>query len=198
MENHYDLKQTLRLICLSHAYQSEAETFNKAPQESGYVFNGPRPKRMSAEEFTDAVWQICGTAPEKFDAPVKREASDSSVMVRAALLKSDLLMRTLGRPNREQIVSTRPDDLTTLEAMDLNNGAILDERLAAGAKSLLKKNFPNSAALASYVWKSALGRGPTRDELQLSLSLLGPKPDPTATQDFLWGIFMLPEFQIIR
>ena len=103
MENHYDLKKTLRLICLSQAYQSKAESFEEAPQESKYVFRGPRPKRMSAEEFTDAIWQICGTAPAKFDAPVKRVTGTGPMMVRAALLKSDLLMRTLGRPNREQI-----------------------------------------------------------------------------------------------
>ncbi len=198
MENQYDLKKTLRLICLSQAYQSKAESFEEAPQESKYVFRGPRPKRMSAEEFTDAIWQICGTAPAKFDAPVKRVTGSGPMMVRAALLKSDLLMRTLGRPNREQIVSTRPTDLTTLEAMDLNNGAILNDRLAEGAAALLKRNFKSAGELANYVWRSSLCRNPTAEELRLSLALLGPKPDAAATQDFLWGVFMLPEFQIIR
>jgi hypothetical protein len=365
-ENHQDLKQTLRLICLSQAYQSKSESFEEAPREMNYIYQGPRPKRLTAEEFTDAIWQICGTAPGKIDAPVKRQAAapgpaisqvpkwiwsdqgpvaagrkltlrkrfklsqtpdlaasvvsadnrfelyvngqkagkgtdwekptsidlrdllvkgdnefllavtnegkgpppaagvfhamlkqgpnwaelvsdatwewtaavpDSSgrfasepndwmpaveiapqardsasklisaqlgpmvspqSMVRAALLKSDLLMRTLGRPNREQIVSTRPSDLATLEAMDLNNGKILDDRLAEGARSLLEKHPGSSAALATYVWMAALSRNPTPQELQLAVSLLGDKPDATAIQDFLWGIFMLPEFQIIR
>ena len=196
-ENHYDLKQTLRLICLSEAYQSKAESFDSAPRESEYVYQGPRPKRLTAEELTDAIWQICGTAPAKFDAPVPREAGGKP-MVRASLMKSDLLMRTLGRPNREQIVSTRPDDLTTLEAMDLNNGEILDKRLAKGAKALLGRKFPSSSEFASHVWLAALSREPTTEELDLSVSLLGGKPDVTSTQDFLWSIFMLPEFQIIR
>ena len=34
-------------------------------------------------------------------------------------------MRSLGRPLREQIVSMRPTDLTTLEAVDLANGPTL-------------------------------------------------------------------------
>ncbi len=119
-------------------------------------------------------------------------------MVRASLLKSDLLMRTLGRPNREQIVTTRPDDLTTLEAMDLNNGTILDERLSVGAKALLAKHPGSSSELATYVWRSALSRDPTPAEMDLILSLLGPKPDVAATQDFLWSVLMMPEFQIIR
>ncbi len=96
-------------------------------------------------------------------------------------------MRTLGRPNREQIVSTRPNDLTTLEAMDLNNGAILDKRLADGARSLLARKFDSSAALATYVWQAALSREPTPDELQLAVSLLGDKPETAATQDLLLG-----------
>ncbi len=194
-ENHQDLKQTLRLICLSQAYQSKSESFREAPLESNYRYQGPRPKRLTAEEFTDAVWQICGTAPQKIDAPVKR---NSTTMVRASLMKADLLMRTLGRPNREQIVTTRPSDLATLEAMDLNNGAILDQRLSQGAQALSARKFENSTALATYVWRAALSRDPTKDELELALSELGTKPQVGAIQDFLWGIFMLPEFQIIR
>lgn len=198
-ENRHDLKQTLRLICLSKAYQSKSESFEEAPQESNYVYQGPRAKRLTAEEFVDAIWQICDTAPQKIDAPVKRDASvNPQPMVRAALLKSDLLMRTLGRPNREQIVSTRPNELATLEAMDLNNGAILDKRLAEGAANLLEKYQGTSADLATYVWRAALSRDPSRDELQLAVSMLGKKPGVAAIQDFLWGVFMLPEFQIVR
>ncbi len=198
-ENHQDLKQTLRLICLSEAYQSKSESFHEAPQETNYVYQGPRPKRLTAEEFTDAIWQICGTAPKKADAPVARAPDVSPPpMVRASLMKSDLLMRTLGRPNREQIVTTRPNDLATLEAMDLNNGQILDQRLAEGAQSVLGRNFKSPVELATYVWRSALARDPTKEELELAVSLLGEKPQIGTVQDFLWGIFMLPEFQIVR
>lgn len=364
-DHRYDLKQTLRLICSSQAYQSRSESFDAAPDETRYRYRGPRPKRLSAEEFTDAIWQICGTAPRKFDAPVKRPTSagprlagqaawiwsdpqpaavgaqlvfrkrfelpaaperaaialtadnefdlfingrkaasgtewqkpvaipatslfragvneillvvrnggsgpnlaaavfhafaehggrvtevvsDPSwewsakvpdgdgrfrggiprwqpgvamnaatwgglerqfpellaqevapqAMVRASLLKSDLLMRTLGRPNREQIVSARPNDLTTLEAMDLNNGAILDRRLAEGAEALQRRGFESTDALISYVWRAALSREPQPAERELAQTLLGSRPTPQAVQDFLWSVIMLPEFQIIR
>jgi hypothetical protein len=197
VENRHDLKQTLRLICLSAAYQSKSEIYQEQPRETNYVYQGPRPKRLTAEELTDAIWQICGTAPAKFDAPVTRAAGESR-MVRAALLKSDLLMRTLGRPNREQIVSTRPTDLTTLEAMDLNNGAILDARLAEGARALVDRGFATPGELAGYVWRAALSREPTPAELELAVAALGEKPAVAAIQDLLWGILMLPEFQIIR
>jgi len=58
-------------------------------------------------------------------------------MVRASLLKNDFLMRSLGRPQREQIVSMRPEELTTLEAIDLSNGAVLADYLRRGAGVLV-------------------------------------------------------------
>ena len=53
------------------------------------------------------------------------------------MVKADELMRSLGRPNREQVVTTRSDTLTTLEALDLSNGQVFNDLLAGGAASLL-------------------------------------------------------------
>ena len=53
------------------------------------------------------------------------------------MVKSDPLMRSLGRPNREQVVTTRSDTLTTLEALDLSNGQVFNDLLAGGAADLL-------------------------------------------------------------
>ena len=58
-------------------------------------------------------------------------------MVRASLLKSDFLMRALGRPNRDQIVTSRPSELTTLEAIDLANGQALANALKSGARRIV-------------------------------------------------------------
>ena len=60
--------------------------------------------------------------------------------VRASLVTADLLMRSLGRPNREQVVTVRPDHLSTLQALDLSNGAILADTLTRGAGHILKAN----------------------------------------------------------
>ncbi len=66
------------------------------------------------------------------------------------------------------------------------------------SKALLAKRFASPTELAGYVWRASLSRDPTPGELQLALSLLGTQPTVPAVQDFLWGIFMLPEFQIVR
>jgi hypothetical protein len=119
-------------------------------------------------------------------------------MVRASLLKNDFLMRALGRPHREQIVSVRPAELSTLEAIDLNNGQLLATRLEQGASRLLAKSWPNHDALPTWLYLFALARVPTNAELLLAREVLGEKPTSQGVQDLLWAVLMLPEFQLVR
>ena len=78
------------------------------------------------------------TGPGKAVAPVALAPFADSVpterrLIRASLVNADALMRSLGRPNREQVVTTRPDQLTTLQALDLSNGQTLTDLLSRGA-----------------------------------------------------------------
>lgn len=116
--------------------------------------------------------------------------------VRAALLKSNLLMRSLGRPNREQIVTTRPAAVSTLQAIDLANGEILDAMLRKGAEQLLAQRS-SSDELILHLFRSALARSPADHEQQMAAEVLGSAPSIEATQDLLWLLIMLPEFQFV-
>jgi hypothetical protein len=71
-DNAYDLKKTLALICESQAYQSRVEPLAANADEQGYSYRGPRAKRLTAEQFVDAVWQLTGAAPQRIDAPIVR------------------------------------------------------------------------------------------------------------------------------
>jgi hypothetical protein len=116
-------------------------------------------------------------------------------MVRASLMKSDFLMRTLGRPNRDQIVSERPNELSTLEAIDLANGSLLAQNLEKGAKRLLEAQKPD---LISELYRHALSRNPSEAEKALASEILGSKPTQQSLEDLLWSVCMLPEFQVVR
>jgi hypothetical protein len=119
-------------------------------------------------------------------------------MVRAALRKSDALQRTLGRPNRDQIVTSRPTAWSTLEALDLCNAPALDKYLMRGAEVYEDKGIA-SADLVESIFEKALSRKPTADEKSIAIEMLGEsKPTADRIQDFLWTIVMLPEFQIVR
>jgi Protein of unknown function (DUF1549)/Protein of unknown function (DUF1553)/Planctomycete cytochrome C len=119
-------------------------------------------------------------------------------MVRAALVKSDYLMRSLGRPNRDQIVTMRPSDLTTLQAIDLANGPALADAISDGAKRWLPAAGQTSADTVKRLYLAALSRPPSAEELAAATEMLGPQPAPEGIQDLLWALFMLPEFQLIR
>jgi len=125
-------------------------------------------------------------------------AASDPHMVRAALLKGDFLMRTLGRPNRDQIVSMRPNDLTTLEAIDLANGQALADALAKGARKLAADQWPDVDAFITHLYKSALTRRPTPGELASLREALGGQLTEQGVQDALWIVCMMPEFQFVR
>lgn len=379
VENGYDLKQTMELICTSQAYQGQTLSLDAQPDAATFVYRGPIARRMTAEQFLDSVWQITGAAPTKIDAQVVRlkadkqadgaprpenslkaqwiwsdakasasaaagetisfrrninlpavplqaigvitcdneytlfvngrkmqadgnwetvetvsfegalkagsneilivaknggetpnpaalifeavlrmpdkteqsiatnvewewtaslpdgngkfksvptdwkaavavenpgvwsgrvgpemlatmsqAASGSVRMVRASLVKSDALMRSLGRPNRDQIVSMRPSDLTTLEAIDLANGQTLADDLAKGAQTLLSRPASVTEPLGIWLFRTAYSRNPSPEELTVVNDLLGTKPDEQRVQDLLWAIIMQPEFQFVR
>jgi hypothetical protein len=372
----YDLKAVLRLIATSQAYQSASAVEEGQASEKDYVYGGPRPRRMTAEQYLDAVWQLTKTAPTKIQAPVLRHqaspeeittteltgswiwgpnamrspageellirkvieipagaigggmmvtcdnefqlfinnrmvlaatewtqpatlalrdhfkpgnntlvfrvknagsspnaaglycqgqvkfkdksvvsfASDESwefhtelpairedrmsapgtgwkpvevvppvapwtsmlastgrqllatavtgageqPMVRASLLKNTPLMQSLGRPTRDQIVSMRPNHLTTLEAIDLANQAELSDAFARGASRLANQSWPSTKALIDHLFQAALSREPTESERELFLEALGDEIETTHLQDALWAICMLPEFMLVR
>ncbi len=118
-------------------------------------------------------------------------------MVRSALVSSDLLMRALGRPNREQIVSMRPDNITTLEAIDLANGELLDGLLRKGATAWHASKAP-TPELVDTVFMRALGRRPTPAEKSGLVAELGANPSAQSVEDLLWMVLLLPEFQFVR
>ncbi|HVA48055.1 MAG TPA: PSD1 and planctomycete cytochrome C domain-containing protein [Pirellulales bacterium] len=204
VEQGYDLKKLLEHIVTSGAYQSQCAAVESESSGDDYVFRGPEVKRMTAEQFVDAVWQITGTSQGKPVAPValadfSPDTPSEQRFVRASLLFCDELMRSLGRPNREQVVTTRGDVLTTLQALDLTNGPAIAETLARGAANLLKDSSSSDAqAIVSRLYLQALSRPPTPSELAAALELIGSPPTQDGLADLLWVLFMLPEFQLIR
>jgi hypothetical protein len=126
-------------------------------------------------------------------------------MVRASLIKADPLMRSLGRPNRDQIVSMRPTELTTLEAMDLSNGQTLADWLERGAvlwnarrASAQTGDTVASRELIDRIYMHALSRHPRTEEIATIEEWIGPTLEVTELEDILWSVVMLPEFQYVR
>ena len=108
-------------------------------------------------------------------------------------------MRSLGRPNREQVVTTRPDDLSTLQALDLTNGPAMADLLARGAANL-RRNQPDRSPDDTIQWlfSATLCRQPTAKELNIARQTFGNRITDDSLADLLWCLFELPEFQLVE
>lgn len=153
-------------------------------------------------QLADGTWAPAkeigkhGTQPwgEILDPHAALLPASETPPVRAALVKNDFLMRSLGRPHRDQVVTTRPNELTTLQAIDLANGDILAGYLTVGAKTLLSRSKQDG--FVDWLYHYALSRGPTPNEKAVLDEVVAE--DLVAVEDLLWLVFMQPEFQIIR
>lgn len=115
--------------------------------------------------------------------------------VRASLTAADPLALALGRPNREQVTTVRQSTATTIQALELTNGDTLAKLLKRGA-GLLVATHADGRTLAERVFRQALSRPPTRQELNLAVELIGEQPEREGVEDLLWSVAMLPEFQL--
>jgi mono/diheme cytochrome c family protein len=189
-EDGYDVQKLIELIATSRAYQLPAVVATEENAED-YVFAGPGIKRMSAEQFVDAVVALTGA---KLDVkPSKLEGAPN----RAVMTLANELTVALGRPNREQVVTNRPSAATTLQALELTNGPTLTAMLQKSAKKMSKEST-DGKALIEGLYAKAVGRPPTAQELALAQAVVGDKPQTEGVEDFLWVMVMLPEFQLIR
>ena len=192
----YDLKSTMKLIATSEIYQSKTVEFDPDAAEGSYEFKGPIAKRVTAEQFQDAVWMLTQSGPNNTD---KRIGFRGNRKVRASLVSSNLLTRSLGRPNREQVVTTRPAQLTTLQALDLTNGEVLSEQLSSAAKSQVKNlGQQTPKEIITTLYRRALSRNPTYGEMATAKDLLSEPVSAEGISDLWWAVLMLPEFQTIR
>src|SRR5260370_27318502 len=121
------------------------------PPVRGYVFGGPELRRMTAEQFADAIGSITGEwsvyqPPARGGAaqakrangdPVDSEPVSVGRYGRAWRAPSNNLSRALGRPIRDQVTSVRANQGTTLQALELVNGETLTRWLQRGARRML-------------------------------------------------------------
>jgi len=150
-DHDYDVRHLIETIVTSRAYQMAAVRREGEGPARGYVFRGPEVRRLSAEQFADAIGAITGEwsvaplpAPRapgggKPDpaAPLPSLSTSAGIEAREWRTPSTTLTRGLGRPIRDQITSIRATDATTLQALELTNGAVLAARLERGAKRML-------------------------------------------------------------
>jgi hypothetical protein len=158
----YDVKHLIATIMTSRAYQMPAVARTAEAPARNYAFRGPELRRLTAEQFADAIGTITGEwsianapplilakpgattgqpapTPPPARPPGPRRDSDSrnaGYYVREYRNSSSQLTRALGRPIRDQVTSMRASEATTLQSLELVNGEMLTAWLMRGARRM--------------------------------------------------------------
>lgn len=203
VEKNYDLKELIYLIGTSKIYQSPS--FGVKSQDvflaEDYVFGGMVRRRMTAEQFSDAVSQVFSPVFEEKDLKYNpnqllTEQSSNINFTRASLVANNSFLTALGRPNREIVSTNRDSQASLLQALELTNGDRLNTVLQKGAAQW-KEKYQDGPTIIEEVYTKALLRKPSKKESEIALAALGNSPDVDQIQDFFWAVVLLPEFQLI-
>lgn len=159
--NHgYDMKHLLRTIMASNAYQLPTVSTGNA-RDVKAPFNGPWPRRLTAEQFADSLAAITGEWKVRIDnRPVP------GTYAREWRFKPNALTRALGRPMRDGAVTERQTEASTLQALELANGETLNTTLTEGARRLLDQ----AQAAPANLFDSGLLRQNSRVKVDLDIT----------------------------
>ncbi len=161
------------------------------PKEwESYEFKDEKwPKATALGDAAMGPWMLASKLPA--DDPV-----DHPREIRTVFCVANSLTTSLGRPNREQVVTERPNGLTTLQALELTNGPVLDGMLRQGAERYAKET--DAKKIVNDIFVKAYGRVATDDESKMACDLIGAGDRTNGIEDLLWTVVNLPEFQLIQ
>lgn len=117
---------------------------------------------------------------------------------RASLVKQHPFMKALGRPSRENVTTSRDEQATLLQALELTNGEFFNGILEEGAIRWMEHYKNDSKRIVENLYRKLLGRKPSDAEQEILISVLGDQPKKEDVQDVFWSILILPEFQFIN
>lgn len=155
----YDMKRLLAAIMTSEAYQLPSVAAGSL-REGQYVFSGPWPRRLTAEQFADSIAALTGEWRVRVDnRPVP------GMYAREWRFKANAMTRALGRPSRDGAVTERLTESTTLQALELTNGRVLNQWLKEGAARMAGQPVPAPQNL----FDSGLMRATTKVEVDIDI-----------------------------
>lgn len=199
--NGYDMKKLMATILTSKTYQLPSVGLKNADliTSPNFVFQGMVRRRLTAEQFTDAVslafspvYIDTSIVEKSFPKRIRREVP----FARASLVKNDPFLTALGRPNRETVSTSRSSQANLLQALELTNGEQFNDALKRGAQQW-KAMYPTADALVKNLYWKALGREPKPKEMVIAQKIVGKNPSTEGIQDLVWAISLHPEFQLI-
>jgi hypothetical protein len=197
---------SLELQFASKAAERSAPSLQTVGSDASWLWSQKKLSGWEQTDFKTEGWQHAFEVADANGQPwnlakglqtALQQPTASRAAVRVALTNADPLQTALGRTNREQVITDRPQAATTLQALELTNGATLASQIERGAKRWLAEPTASGPQLIDGIYLKALGRQPTAGERTAATELLGSPVTREGVEDLLWVLFMLPEFQLI-
>ncbi len=171
IENKFDVRHVMRLICKSRTYQLSVAT-NPWNQDDKINFSHANAKRLQAEVLLDAVYRVTGSASKFPGVPVGTRAAalpDSGVELPSGFLSK------LGRPPRESACECeRTNTLQLGPVMALVNGPTIADAIADQNNEFAKlvANEKDDTKLVNELFLRILNRPATAAEIKSGIDTI--------------------------
>ena len=207
VENSYDLRQLMRLVLNSEAYQRSGKVL---PENEGDTKFYARhyPRRLMAEVLQDAIADVTrvrdtfeevllndgSTQKTEFYEPGTRALQLYDSAVKSYFLK------TFGRNQREITCECeRSNQPSLVQVLHLSNGSTVNNKVAAEKSRVTKliERHADMSALVEEAYFLCLSRPPTKREKEAFTSILTDLPENErriGVEDLFWSLLTSREF----
>lgn len=194
IENGFDVRDLMRTICRSRAYQRSIRT-NRWNEDDQINFSHAVARRLPAETLFDAIQQVTGAQKKLPGVPSGYRAvqlPDSQVEVDGGFLG------LFGRPPRESACECeRSSGVLLGQTLNLINGPTVAEAIAAPDNRIaqLVETTPDDTRLVGELFLAILSRSPSAEETAMGMRALAEADDRLAgAQDLAWALINSPAF----
>ena len=191
VQTDYDIKQLIRDICASHAYQRSTRA-NDTNATDRTNFSRAHPRRIRAEILLDCITQVTQTEDDFRGLPLGARAVqivDGNT--------STYFLTTFGRSSRETVCSCEVVMEPNLsQALHLINGNTTNNKIRQGrvVSSLLEEGKTPQQVI-DHLYRAALSRQPTEAELERVMKMVAASEKQNeALEDVFWALLNSKEF----
>ncbi len=202
----FDLKQLMRAILQSEAYQRASESLPENAADSRF-YSRHYPRRLMAEVLHDAIAGVTEVATQ---FAVDRRNANGGIGeqypfgLRALQLPDtqtdSYFLRTFGRPDREKTCECeRTLEPTVTQVLQIANGDIINKKVESKSSQVAKvlaEKTPDDK-IVENLYLSALSRYPQEAEKAKLLKVIAATPEPErrqAIEDLYWAVLSSKEF----